>query len=130
MSYNESLRASSNYPAMTQSQWDSAPFNEPVIPEQTFRCEVVEALKKVVTIQTDDYTPEYDDGQMCCNTENTDFCEEYKSTHATILNLLEELERYIIEDLETCQSSRKKYLESLLEDCRGWKQESIEVDEL
>ena len=28
MSYNESLRANSNYPPMSQSDWDRAPWNE------------------------------------------------------------------------------------------------------
>ena len=32
MSYNESLRADSNYPPMSQSDWDRAPWNEVELP--------------------------------------------------------------------------------------------------
>lgn len=48
MSYNQSLKSNSNYPPMTQSQWDSAPFNEPVDKEVEVTVSVT--LSKTVTV--------------------------------------------------------------------------------
>ena len=49
MSYNESLRSDSNYPPMSQSEWDRAPWNE----EQETEVEVTAlvSIEKTLTLK-------------------------------------------------------------------------------
>lgn len=49
MSYNESLRSDSNYPPMSQSEWDNAPWNE----EQEVEVEVtvLVSIEKTLTLR-------------------------------------------------------------------------------
>ena len=125
MSYNESLSPNSNYPPMSQSEWDNAPFNEPVIPERDFEVDVEYVLqKKAVKVTTDDYSPEFDDetGHVDANTEDTDWENAYNNSHYTIPELLSELESYIKQDLERYKGSATKgrQLNEMLKDCQGW----------
>lgn len=125
MSYNESLSPNSNYPPMSQSEWDNAPFNEPVIPEKDFEVDVEYVLqKKAVNVTTDDYIPEFDEetGHVDANTEDTDWGNAYNNSHYTIPELLVELESYIKQDLERYKGSatKERQLKEMLEDCQGW----------
>lgn len=125
MSYNESLSPNSNYPPMSQSEWDNAPFNEPIIPERDFDIDVEFVMSKTVTITTNDYAPEYDneDGRENANTENTDWEQAYdNSGHLTIAEMLQELESYVKDDMtKTAPNSGKgRYLQRVLESCQGW----------
>lgn len=125
MSYNESLSPNSNYPPMSQSEWDNAPFNEPIIPERDFDIDVEFVMSKSVTVTTNDYAPEYDDedGRENANTENTDWEEAYdNSGHLTIAEMLQELESYVKDDMEKTapNSGKGRYLQRVLESCQGW----------
>lgn len=125
MSYNESLSPNSNYPPMSQSEWDNAPFNEPIIPERDFDIDVEFVMSKTVTVTTNDYAPEYDDedGRENANTENTDWEEAYdNSGHLTIAEMLQELESYVKDDMEKTapNSGKGRYLQRVLESCQGW----------
>lgn len=125
MSYNESLSPNSNYPPMSQSEWDNAPFNEPIIPERDFDIDVEFVMSKTVTVTTNDYAPEYDDedGRENANTENTDWEQAYdNSGHLTIAEMLQELESYVKDDMtKTAPNSGKgRYLKRVLESCQGW----------
>lgn len=53
MSYNTSNNSNSNYPTMSQSEWDDAPFNQPL--EQTEEVEVTISmtLSKSVKVTMD-----------------------------------------------------------------------------
>lgn len=133
MSYNESLSTNSNYPAMTQSQWDAAPWNDPIIPECNFDLDVQVTLSRKATIKTDNYTPCVDEeGYSCANTDNTDWAQEYKEKCYTIPELLEILKGYVKQDLERYKGSRHKEMElkEILEACDGWTVEELEVSEL
>lgn len=55
MSYNESLNSNSNYPVMSQSEWDNAPWNEEEHPKEEVEVEVVVTLVKTVKVEVDDY---------------------------------------------------------------------------
>ena len=125
MSYNESLSPNSNYPPMSQSEWDNAPYNEPVIPERDFDIDVEFVMSKTVTVTTNDYAPEYDDedGREYANTENTDWEQAYDNNgHLTIAEMLQELESYVKDDMtKTAPNSGKGlYLKRVLESCQGW----------
>ena len=126
MSYNESLSPNSNYPPMSQSEWDNAPWNEPVIPERDFEVDVEYVLQKTaVKVTTDDYSPEFDEetGHVDANTEDTDWENAYNNSgHFTIQEMLNELKEYVKADMQTCspKSYKGAHLKRLLEDCDGW----------
>ncbi len=60
MSYNESLSANSNYPPMSQSDWDRAPWNQEDPPYKKITVTVCLSISKEVEIEVNDYTPEVD----------------------------------------------------------------------
>ena len=125
MSYNESLNSNSNYPVMSQSEWDNAPFNQVEIPEKEFDIDVEFVLRKTVTVSTNDYMPEYDDedGREYRNTANTDWeCAYSESGHYTIQELLVKLKDYALKDLEKCSddSPKSRTLKNIIESCDGW----------
>lgn len=55
MSYNESLNSNSNYPVMSQSEWDNAPWNQADNPEREIEVLVSVTLSKTVKIKVSDY---------------------------------------------------------------------------
>ena len=55
MSYNESLNGNSNYPPMSQSEWDNAPWNQVDSPEKEIEVTVSVTLSKTVKIKVSDY---------------------------------------------------------------------------
>ena len=60
MSYNESLSATSNYPPMSQSDWDNAPWNQEDNPYKKIIVTVCLSISKEVEIEVNDYTTEVD----------------------------------------------------------------------
>ena len=117
-----------NYPPGAAHD-QNAPYNEPLIPERDFDVEVTITMSKVVTINTDNYVPEYDDedGHTYANTENTEWDKEFENSgHFTIADLIEELKGYVVEDMKTCAPNTGKgaHLQRLLLACEDW--ETIE----
>ena len=55
MSYNESLRADSNYPPMSQSDWDRAPWNEVELPPKDVEVTVSVTISKTMKVPVGDY---------------------------------------------------------------------------
>lgn len=55
MSYNESLNSNSNYPVMSQYEWDNAPWNQVDNPEREIEVTVSVTLSKTVKIKVSDY---------------------------------------------------------------------------
>lgn len=55
MSYNESLNGNSNYPPMSQSELDNAPWNQVDSPEREIEVTVSVTLSKTVRISVSDY---------------------------------------------------------------------------
>lgn len=55
MSYNESLNGDSNYPTMSQSEWNNAPWNQEDNPEKEIEVTVSVTLSKTVKVRVSDY---------------------------------------------------------------------------
>ena len=55
MSYNESLRADSNYPPMSQSDYDRAPWNEVELPPKDVEITVSVTISKTMKVPVGDY---------------------------------------------------------------------------
>lgn len=129
MSYNNSRNTKSNYPTMSQSEWDNAPWNYRGNQEQGFEVNVAITMSRDVIICTDNYRVG-DDNEP--NTDNTDWRKEYENKCYAIPDLLKELEIYLKKDIESNKGNKSKEhrLNELLEACQGWNVEELEVEEL
>lgn len=119
MSINESLNSNSNYPIMTQSQWDNAPFNQEDLPEKPFDILISCSLSKDTTICSNNYNP---DGKYG-NAELNNPVNAYMEHHYTILGLLDILSDIVKEKLKDNKNHSKYYLDKwnqILNDCSGW----------
>ena len=77
MSYNESLRSDSNYPPMSQSEWDRAPWNE----EQEVEVTALVSIEKTLTLKVpQDYSQ--DDLETAFENAEQDFIDlVYKNNY-------------------------------------------------
>lgn len=119
MSINESLNSNSNYPIMTQSQWDNAPFNQEDLPEKQFEAFISCSLSKDITISSNDYNPNGKYG----NEELNNPVNAYRENHYTILELLDILSDVAKMKLIDNKNHSKYYLDEwtqILNDCSGW----------
>lgn len=146
MSYNESLRPNSNYPAMSQSQWDSAPFNEPIIPDKEFEVTCSQSLSKTVNVLTNNYVPgasgvdyESDDEGGCYasgwhdpdDTSDTNWADEYHlNEHYTPLQLIELFKQHLENELNRmAEVKNEKWIKHLIEECSDWTEDDTEYVE-
>lgn len=132
MSYNNG-----NYPLMSQSQWNSAPWNEKEQSVITRDCEITETVTRKVTLATTDYSTDsdYNDELGECSsvdTTETDWVAEYEEQEYSIIELLSKLKKYVSDDLKKANHSPKqqKELQKLLLVCDSWKQEDVCVEEV
>ena len=62
MSYNESLKADSNYPLMSQSEWDRAPWSEKEYPPKDVEVAISITISRTVKVSVTDYTIDEEGG--------------------------------------------------------------------
>lgn len=55
MSYNESLNSNSNYPLMSQSEWDKSPWNEVELPPKDVEVTVSITVSRTMKVPVTDY---------------------------------------------------------------------------
>ena len=139
MSYNESLNNNSNYPLMSQSEWDNAPWNQSGPEEKEFEVTVSQTLSKSTTVTTSDYIPggyfpetEWDiDGYhtITCHepddTSDTNWRSAYNNEHYTPLGLIQEFKE-MLEKNTPIPETRRKYL---IDECMNWIEDDLEVCE-
>lgn len=134
MSYNESLNPNSNYPLMSQSQWDNAPFNDVPTEPYEFDCIITQTVQKDVGVETKSYNMEIDEewGRVFRVPDGADWDEEYGKQHLDIPELLEALQGLAKEKLEKCKDlsiSEKNRLNRLIEEADGWESTEKSVEE-
>lgn len=121
-----------NYPPGADTP--DAPWNQPVIPDKEFEVSVQETLCRISEIVTDNYIPGYRDEEGYWeddDTSDTDWEEEYKNQHHTILQLLAELKEMAEKELKTLPKTdykRERKLKSIIEDCEGWELDDSEYE--
>lgn len=139
MSYNESLNGNSNYPPMSQSEWDNAPWNQSDPEEKEFEVTVSQTLSKSITVTTSDYIPggyfpetEWDiDGYhtITCHepddTSDTDWKKAYNNEHYTPLGLIQEFKEMLEKNTPIPETRRKH----LIDECMNWIEDDLEVCE-
>lgn len=134
MSYNESLCRNSNYPRMSQSEWDDAPWNQCEPQEKDFEVEVTYTLSKVVYVATSDYIPSCpnkDEGFVEPeDTSCTDWEKAYGDDHYTIQELLGKLKDFATAELQNVvgTTGRRSELERIIRDCQGWELQDKSFD--
>lgn len=107
------------------------------ITQKSFACNVVVTLSKIEYIPTCQYAEVYEDEDgytscECVPNENVDWKDEYEENCITIKEMLDELKRYVEQDLATSEKDTcmGMYLQRLLKACQGWDVESIYVEEV
>lgn len=109
-----------------------APWNQIDVPEKEFDVCVSQTLSRSTTIETSDYSPEYDDedGHTYYNTEETDWKQAYKEASYTplqIITMCDILAEYLMD--QGVKRIGKIYLPYLHEACEGWDEDDYEVIE-
>lgn len=127
---------SCNYPMMSQSQLNSAPWNDKENSVIERDCEVTETISRKVSLSTADYVAEedWDDDFGKCvsaDTSDTNWAGEYSNQEYTVLELIDKLKEYVKEDIRTTppNTSNGRHLKRLLSACNGWEQVELEVEE-
>ena len=122
---------------MSQSQLNSAPWNEKEQSVITRDCEITEMVTRKVTLATTDYIEgsDYDDELGACSsvdTTETDWVAEYEEQEYSIIELLSKLKKYVADDLKNTNHSpmQQKELQKLLLACDSWKQEDVCIEEI
>lgn len=148
MSYNESLQPNSNYPAMSQSQWDSAPFNEVEVPEKDFEITCSQSLSRTAIVTTNNYIPCVDEGcedgvgyhDEWADTSDTCWSDEYANNgYKTPLELICLLREYVAKDLtelentmepddRSYKATQARMLRGLIEECDAWSEDETDFE--
>jgi hypothetical protein len=111
-----------------------APFNEVIVPDMEFDVTISISLSKTVQCMTNKYTPVVIDEphnrihEEYPDTSDTPWSEVYSDDHKTIMELLEELKKYVQKDLDNLinddtkmdKAFHRRRLEWLMEECDGW----------
>ena len=122
MSYNLSLRADSNYPLMTQSEWDSAPFNEVEPEEKEFTMSYQMTLSFEAKVMSTEY------GSM--EEYVGDVLEDFEEQHYSLKELLQELiDRLKKEKQEAKSRWTKNRNQEKIEDAVMYRDAVMEIEE-
>lgn len=131
MSYNESLSPNSNYPPMSQSEWDNAPWNEVSLPEKDFEVTVSQTLSKSTSVTIDNYAlyKDEEDGHCYYETDDVNWKEEYhENDHYTPLQLIELFKTHLENELQLADNQKEKnYCKYLIKECSDWIEDEMEV---
>lgn len=117
MSYNESLRVNSNYPPMSQSDWDNAPWNEEILPDKEIEVTVSITLSKTVKVTVNDYIVD-EDG--CIDYSNCDLNKAVKEQMTLPQNAYDKL-------FNAVYTSKSYEAKGALEDLKNWNVDDFEV---
>ena len=124
----------------------SAPYNEPIIPDENFDVTCSQTLSKTVTVTTNNYIPgasevDYesdDEGGYYSfpyhdspDTSDTDWAEEYHSNdYHTPLQLIQFLGQVLENDLKNgIVFKSPKFTQDLINECQGWCEDETEYIE-
>lgn len=128
---------SCNYPMMSQSQLNSAPWNDKENSVIERDCEVTETISRKVSLSTADYVAEedWDDDFGKCvseDTSDTNWAEEYSNQEYTVLELIAKLKEYVEEDIKNTSpnTGKGRELQRLLMACDSWEHVEMEVYEI
>lgn len=126
MSYNESLKPNSNYPPMSQSEWDSAPWNQEDPPEEDFNVSVSFSLSKDCTVTTDDWSGDEDYKEL--ENPNSAYTDSYL-TPDQLMSFAFKAASQMLQNKD--YSLANKYiLKEVVDSCKGWTVDEFNVEQL
>lgn len=123
-----------NYPPGADTP--DAPWNEVTMSDITVDAEVTVLLKNNnISVETNNYCVDVceEDGYQSIelNDGYSEIEKYYQIQHKSIPELLNELSKYIKEELAKgdISASRRQELEAMLEDCTGWEITDVEIED-
>lgn len=149
------MRESGYFPAGAEFD-PSAPYNEPIIPNEEFEVTCSQSLSRTASVWTNNYIPgaegvdyESDDEGGCYaspwhddpDTSDTNWAEEYENNgYKTPLQLIQMLKEYLEQDLKKWEEEDKKEphkwaatqvrkYKALIEECDCWTEDETEYVE-
>lgn len=124
MSYNESLNNNSNYPLMTQSEWDNAPWNQRDPEPVEVEVQVTIVLTKNIKLPVTDYIVEPggidEDGVPMSQLYVFDDCDFHQALKDNVT-----LPHQLADLMEGCKLTKYD-----VADCKGWELEEVEISEI
>jgi len=115
-----------NYPPGADTP--DAPWNQCDPDPKEFDCDIAVTIVNTLPVSTSNYYIDSEDGSL--DTSDVNWEDEYKSQYLGIPALLRELAKYIEGELAGGVSgSRQWELRQMLEECRGWEVEDIDISE-
>lgn len=122
-----------NYPPMSQSEWESAPWNQVELPERKFQVTVCQTLSKSgIEVLTNDYNPEYEEETHITysDTSETDWKEAYhENDYHTPLQLIGLFKKYLEDDMENTPENKRTWYKHLIQECEDWVEDEIDIME-
>lgn len=115
--------SASNFPSGAYTSPD-APYNLPIEPKyRDFECRATITIEADISVLSNKYQN---------GTEGIDWQEEYENYCITIPKMLDELKRYVEQDLAMTGKNTSKgiYLQDLLKACQGWKVVENEIEKI
>ena len=120
--YNESRRADSNYPLMSQSEWDNAPWNQSEPEEKEFTMSYQMTLSFDAKVMSTEY------GSM--EEYVGDAVEDFEEQHYSLKELLQELiDRLKKEKQEAKSRWTKNRIQEKIEDAVMYRDAVLEIEE-
>lgn len=122
------------YPAGAYND-PNAPYNEQAEPDPIeVECDTAVTLRKFIVVETDNYTLDFDEESgnydIDLNDDCIDLANKVEEQHYSLTDLLNELVKYIKNDLcADIPEKRKRELREMLADAEGWEECCVEVDE-
>ncbi len=123
MSYNESLKSNSNYPPMSQAEWDNAPWNQEDPEEKEIEVTVSITLSKIVKVKVTDY--EFHDAGK---DEDGNYYEDVDFSCCDLKKAVEE-QIALPQDAHMLIKPTTDNEKSAVEDLKGWTVDDFEVVE-
>lgn len=128
MSYNESLNSNSNYPLMSQSEWDNAPWNIEDLPEKNFAITVSCSLSKDTEVTSNNYDETGFYGAGSLNEPYNEYTRSEK-TIKQIIDFAKEAAQYFLTNNDF--KVRPKYtLKKIADSCEGWTVDEENVEQI
>jgi len=117
------------YPAGAEND-PAAPWNEVDIPEVLVDCDTSMLLRKTLTVSTTEYETD-EDGCRHLFAGYSDLEKCVQQQCFTIPQMLSKLATYIENDLQESELSfsEREQLKQMLEECQGWTQTDLSVDD-
>ncbi len=119
--YNESVNSDSNYPIMSQSEWNNASWNQTDNPEREIEVLVSITLSKTFKVKVSDYTIT-DSGKD----EDGDYFEDIDYSECDLKSAVEEQVILPHKAWDYIPSKSKKEISAIF-DLKGWSVDDFEV---